>query len=258
VPDAAATGGAAPPDAAVDVALDSIASDAPASAGACAGKFCDDFEAFAPGTVPADVWKTHLEGDGKLAVDDSKAFSGSRSVRFDHQTGMAVAMFLELRQPALPPTGDVVYGRLMYQLTKNPTGTFSHFEIVRGTGPLGGGQQAQLNTGAENGKAVINYEPGDCTKYSKVVPFPEKRWTCYQWKFDRSTGEIHIWVDGMSVDDTKQAPEAGGCWKPPTAVDTLHIGWESYHTPVPVQLWIDDVAVGETPIPCPPGPPSKP
>jgi len=41
-------------------------------------------------------------------------------------------------------------------------------------------------------------------------------------------------------------------------LDTLHIGWESYHTPMPVSLWIDDVAVGDQMIPCPTGMPSKP
>jgi hypothetical protein len=144
----------------------------------------------------------------------------------------------------------------MYYITKSPTGQYSHFEIVRGTGPLASGGQAQLNTGAENGKVVVNYEPGDCTKYSTVA-FPEKKWTCYQWRFDISKNDIHEWVDGKSADDIPVAL-AGSCWKSPTVVDTLHIGWESYHSDQPVELWIDDVAVSDQPIPCPTEPPSKP
>jgi hypothetical protein len=97
---------------------------------------------------------------------------------------------------------------------------------VRGGGPLASGR-AQLNTGAENGKVVVNYEPGDCTKYSKVT-FPEKQWACYQWRFDIAKSDIHLWIDGTSVDDVPVAP-AGQCWKAPTMLDTLHIGWESYH-----------------------------
>jgi hypothetical protein len=199
----------------------------------------------------------HLE-KGMLAVDDRKAFSGERSVRFTHP-GAPAAMFIELRKPLLPLPGNVVYGRLMYFLTKSPTGTFSHFEIVRGGGPLAGStERAQLNTGAENGKVFLNYEPGDCSKPSKTVDFPEKQWACYQWRFDGNKNDIHLWINGTSVDDTSMTVAPGGCWKAPTAVDTLHIGWESYHGTQPVELWIDDVAVGDQPIPCPTGMPSRP
>ncbi len=248
----------APADAgrpAIDGRRDAAAADAaPAAPAGCAGKFCDDFESFAAGGPPGAGWRTALTR-GALAVDETRAFSGARAVRFTHQ-GAPARMFIELRQPVLPIAGNVVHGRLMYYLTKSPSGTDSHFEIVRGGGALQGGGRAQLNTGGENGKVVINYEPGDCTKYS-AVPFPEKRWTCYQWRFDGAKNDIHEWVDGISADDIPVAP-AGQCWRAPMAVDTLHIGWESYHSAQPVELWIDDVAVGDKPIPCPEGMPSKP
>jgi hypothetical protein len=230
--------------------------DAPTDAAGCGASFCDDFEGFPAGAAPAGDWATHLENNGNLAVDETRAFSGSRSVHFNHQGSMASAMFLELRKPLMAAGGPVVHGRLMYWLNKNPTGMFSHFEIVRGTGPLAGGGTAQLNTGAENGKAFINYEPGDCSAPAPDVPFPEAKWTCYQFAFDGSKNQITEWVDGkMAVGPTTPR---GTCWKWPTTVDTLHIGWESYHTPVLIDLWIDDVAVSDRPIPCPTGAPSKP
>jgi hypothetical protein len=221
----------------------------------CTARFCDDFESFTAGAAPAGDWKTAL-ARGMLAVDETRAFSGARSVRLTHQ-GAPAKMFIELRQPVLPMAGNIVYGRVMYYLTKSPTGQYSHFELVRGGGVLSGTSRAQLNTGAENGKVVVNYEPGDCTKYSKVA-FPEKKWTCYQFRFDGTRNDIHLWVDGVSVDDVPVAPAGGGCWRHPMAVDTLHFGWESYHAPQPVEIWIDDVAVGDRMIPCPTGPPSKP
>jgi hypothetical protein len=233
---------------------DAPPADAPAMPAGCTGKFCDDFEGYTGTGAPGGDWTVHLE-KGMLAMDSTKAFSGARSVHFTH-AGAPAAMFIELRKPLLPLAGTVVYGRLMYYLVKNPTGQYAHFELVRGTGPLPGGEQAQLNTGAENGKVVINYEPGDCTKYSKV-PFPEKKWTCYQWRFDLAKNDVHEWVDNISADDVPVAP-AGTCWKSPMVLDALHIGWESYHGNMPVELWIDDVAVGDQPIPCPTGMPSKP
>lgn len=224
--------------------------------GACVGQFCDDFEGVPAGGPPAATWTTHLENNGKLAVDETRAWSGARSVHFTHEGSMDVAMFMELRKPLLPRPGPVVYGRLMYWLNKNPTGTYSHFELVRGSGPLAGGGTAQLNTGAENGKAFINYEPGDCSAPAAAVPFPEGKWTCYQFAFDGSKNLIAEWVAGkMAVGPT--TPK-GTCWKWPMSVDTLHIGWESYHTPGLIDLWIDDVVVGDQPIPCPDGTPSKP
>jgi hypothetical protein len=243
--------GAAAPDA--PASGDGGAAGNPAS---CAGKFCDDFEAFPSGAPPAGAWTTYLENNGKLSVDETRAWSGARSVHFTHQGSMSVAMFMELRKPLLPLATPVTYGRLMYWLNKNPTGKFSHFEIVRGTGPLPGGATAQLNTGAQNGKGFINYEPGDCSAPATDVPFPEGKWACYQFAFDGTKNQITEWVEGkIAVGPT--TPK-GLCWKWPMAVDTLHIGWESYHTPVLIDLWIDDVAVGDQPIPCPTGMASKP
>ena len=227
----------------------------PSNPAGCTARFCDDFEGAAAGAAPGGSWKTAL-ARGMLAVDETKAFSGARSVRLTHN-GAPANMFIELRQPVLPMAGNIVYGRMMYYLTRTPTGQYTHFELVRGGGVLSGTSRAQLNTGGENGKVAVNYEPGDCTKYSKVV-LPEKKWTCYQFRFDGTKNDIHLWVDGVSVDDVPVAPAGGGCWRHPMALDTLHVGWESYHGSAPVELWIDDVAVGDQMIPCPTGPASKP
>ncbi len=228
--------------------------DAPGPAGACEAKFCDDFEGASVGMAPGGSWTMSLSR-ATVAVDESKAFSGARSVKITHQGAPAKA-FMELRQPVLPLPGNVMHGRLMYLLPKSPTGQYSHFEIVRGGGPLPSGGRAQLNTGGENGKICINYEPGDCTKYSKV-DFPEKKWACYQWEFDGNKNQWRITVDGKPAEDLTIAP-AGQCWRAPMVMDAVHIGWQSYHSNQPVELWIDDVAVGDKPIPCPSGAPSKP
>lgn len=254
-PSGGSGGSSAQPDA--PMAGDSAgAGGSPSTPAGCTGKFCDDFEAFAVGGPPGGDWTTTFENGGKLAVDETRAFSGARSVHFTHNGSMEFLMFMNLGKPLLPLPTPVVYGRLMYYLAKNPTGTFSHFELVRGGGPLAGGGTAQLNTGAENGKAFVNYEPGDCSAPAPAVPFPEKEWACYQFAFDGSKNQIIEWVNGkMAAGPT--APK-GQCWKWPMAVDAVHIGWSSYHTPVLIDLWIDDVAVGDQPIPCPTGMPSKP
>jgi hypothetical protein len=243
------------PDAAVPGPEAGVAADGPPSpTPGCTGKFCDDFEGYPAAGAPGGSWKVATDR-GMVKLDETRAFSGARSVMFSH-TGAPAVAFIELRQPVLPLPGHVMHGRLMYYLASGPTGQYTHWEIVRGGGPLAGGARAQYNTGGENGKVVVNYEPGDCTKYSKLE-FPIKRWACYQWEFNGPKNEIKLWVDGKPIDDVPVAP-AGRCWVAPMVFDTVHIGWESYHGGQAVQLWIDDVAVGDQPIPCPTGMPSKP
>ncbi|HEY0711230.1 MAG TPA: hypothetical protein VGF45_01055, partial [Polyangia bacterium] len=109
---------------------------------------------------------------------------------------------------------------------------------------------------AENGKAFLNYEPGDCSIPFPDVPFPEKEWACYQFAFDGTKKQITEWVNGKIA--LGPTTPRGTCWVWPTAVDALHIGWASYHTPAPIELWIDDVVVSDQPIPCPTSPAAKP
>ena len=40
-------------------------------------------------------------------------------------------------------------------------------------------------------------------------------------------------------------------WIAPT-FDRLLIGWEQYRGSDPIEMWVDDVAVGKAPIVCPP------
>ena len=228
--------------------------DGPASPAGCTAKLCDDFEGYAAGGPPMGSWTVSTQS-AALAVDEKKAFSGARSVRFTHQGAPAKA-YIELRQPVLPLPGHVMHGRLMFQLTQGPTGQYTHWEIVRGSGPLASGGRAQYNTGGENGKFVLNYEPNDCTRYSKI-DFPQKRWACYQWEFNGPKNEIRMWIDGKPIDDLPPVP-AAQCWRAPMVFDTVHIGWQAYHGTQALEIWIDDVAVGDQPIPCPTGMPSKP
>jgi hypothetical protein len=237
--------------------------DSPSVPAGCTAKFCDDFESYAAASVPGGMWQP-LQRSGMLAVNEQRAFSGTRSVMFTNQGAANAKTYIELRTPVLPMANNVVHGRLMYYMTRGPTGSNAHWEIVRGSGLLPDGRRAQYNTGGEASKIMFNYEPNDCSKYSKVV-FPEKRWACYQWEFDGgpdgaggTKSVMKLWIDGMPADDVAVTAAVGNCWKAPAMFDTIHIGFEHYHQAQPVELWIDDVAVGDKPIPCPAGPPSKP
>ena len=102
-------------------------------------------------------------------------------------------------------------------LTKTPSGQYSHFEeSCAGAEPLAGGKRAQLDAGGENGKVVVNYEPGDCTKYSKVMSSPRSAGpvTSGPVQHHPSTTST-LWIDGVSRWTTSPWHRAGQCWKAP-------------------------------------------
>jgi hypothetical protein len=61
--------------------------------------------------------------------------------------------------------------------------------------------------------------------------------------------QLRFWLDGQAVPDlTVINPQIGGHWPAPK-FETLNLGW--YGVPsVPVEMWIDDVAIGSQRIGC--------
>ena len=72
-----------------------------------------------------------------------------------------------------------------------------------------------------------------------------------------ASNEFRVWLDGQPVEEATVQRFGQGCvdkstseWIAP-AFERLFIGWEQYRASEPIEMWIDDVAAGETPIPCP-------
>ena len=60
------------------------------SADPCANAlFCDDFEAYAPGSPPGGPWDSHAD-QGSLAVDTGRAHSGGRAVKISADAANSV------------------------------------------------------------------------------------------------------------------------------------------------------------------------
>ena len=103
------------------------------------------------------------------------------------------------------------------------------------------------------------YHPGDCSVDSKT-PFPVGRWACIQWEFMGTKDGKHVhkmMLDGMVVDNGIQDGSQGFCvngggrdWKAPT-FNSMKVGYVAYGGGSS-DLWIDDLAWGDQPIPCPP------
>jgi hypothetical protein len=224
---------------------------------------CDDFETYAVGGPPGGRWKVSVSGGGaeSLAVDGGKAWSGSRSVLIKHSGTAHAAIYLTVDTPVLPLPSNDLHGRMMVFITKTPSRL--HWDNVRATGPLPGGKEAQYNLGGESASFLSNYEPHDCYRRTQV-PFPQGRWACLQWQFDgapaaggASRNELHVWLDGQPVEEATVRRFGQGCvdkttseWIAPT-FQRLFVGWEQYRPSDPIEMWIDDVAIGGKTIACP-------
>jgi hypothetical protein len=235
----------------------------PAAADPCAGApVCDDFERYAPGSAPAGPWTVSASPGEAVVVDGARAASGARAVLVRH-TGTAHAfVYLQIGRPVLPLPANDLHGRLMLYVTRTPPRL--HWDVIRGSGPLPAGGSAQYNVGGQTANFLSNYEPHDCWRKSQV-PFPQGRWACIQWRFDGAAGGadggtrngLSVWLDGAPIADAAVERFGDGCvdktaseWVAPR-FDTLSIGWEQYRPSDPIEMWVDDVAIGDRPIACP-------
>jgi hypothetical protein len=91
------------------------------------------------------------------------------------------------------------------------------------------------------------------------------RWACVEWRFDGAKKELDLWLDGALVPalsvrqkanntGTCQNSSWSGIWEPPT-FNRIGIGFQHYQQGGG-ELWIDDFAIDEKQIGCPPASPS--
>jgi hypothetical protein len=271
--EAARDAGSRAADARVDVAVDdggraqldvggrdtAPAPDAAAVPSCKTARFCDDFEATASGKRPAAPWSVSTGGGATLAVDETRAFSGARSVHINAPAGTPSA-WLQLGKPLLPTADNVLYARAMVFVTRTVS---AHWNFIEGSGPKPGGGAATYANGGQNGRVMGVYysAPHDCWDGGKVA-FPTGRWVCVSWQFDgsktaagTSKDEMRVWHDGTQVEQVVQF--GGGCtdgtkteWAAPT-FQTVKVGWQVFQSSPAVEMWLDDVAFDDKPLPCP-------
>ena len=86
------------------------------------------------------------------------------------------------------------------------------------------------------------------------TPFPGNKWVCLQWHygFDPNGNKTAFLaqVDGTPVDKGMFTGPKGTDWQA-SAWKNLQIGWELFGSGGAPEFWVDDLAFGEQPIPCP-------
>ena len=251
---------------------------------ACTGAiYCDDFDGYKAGDLPGGKWTANANG-GKIAVDSSKAYRGTQSVKIsaDKSAGYRSIMLALKDKSLLPPTaGNVVYGRMMFWLDSAPEGDV-HWTFIDGQGPVAGkGYSAVYRYGGqhpitENGmfkgnQMMANYEtPGfystpptapntDCYLHADKKVVPTGAWTCAEWHFDGPTSAMQFWMNGTEIPDLAVTKVGQGCsgpvgngfeWTAPS-FEQIDLGWESYQADDARTMWIDDVVISTTRVNCP-------
>jgi hypothetical protein len=218
-------------------------------ASGCAGlsgtKFCQDWDGLGMGKPSGDF----SVSDG-VVVDTTKAFSGTQSLHF-----------LKLAKPAdgtpnirftkqFPLASNDMHGRAMVYMAQTPQ-TTSHWNFITSSNS----GNTEWSIGGQYGKFELVCDPPDNGLDSKT-PFPGGKWACLQWEFKYPGNDNTTFVtkvDGVAVDQGEftGANSKGEKWKAGTW-NNLKIGWEIFgDSDIDVEFWVDDLAFGEQPIPCP-------
>ena len=222
-----------------------------AVASGCSGvtgaKFCEDWDKLPMGKPVGD----YSVSSSGVVVDNSKAFSGTQSLHFlkNPKPATANSPFINFTKQ-FPLASNDLHGRIMYFMAETPK-TDSHWDFItsRNSG------NTEWSIGGQDGIFELVCDPPDNGLNSKTA-WPSGKWVCMQWeyKYPGSTDTTFLAkVDGVAVDkgDFTGANSNGEKWVAGTW-SNLKFDWEVFgKSDVDVEFWIDDLAFGEQPIPCP-------
>jgi hypothetical protein len=263
-----------------------------ASGCAAPATICDDFESYASGATDLSPHWIAYSYSGTVRVDTTKPHAGAQSLHLNTQAGMRhyADIIQETRGQELLPKKH--YGRVMLWLAA--VAPNSHWNINLSSGPLAGfpDEIGKYAEGGMFGKMMSNYaqraramkdgayllrgggpEQGDaaadadCAVAAPAQTIQAGKWLCWEWEFDGTNDEAHLWVDGKAMNEIDAVHNGTQCqgpgfagkamspsyrWESPQLWDKLIIGYEQYQDTPAQEVWIDDVAVGGERIGCPP------
>ena len=241
------------------------------TSGCKTNKVCDDFESYPAGAFKsANGW--NVKGDS-LVVDESKAFSGKRSIKISVANARPSneATLVRTDRTVLN-TGKSVYARMMVYLDAVPTGEAGlHWSFMRATGfHVQDGKRGplihSLGGQPQNLRNLMLWPTGmgtqglqDCFN-DDSKPIPVKQWLCVEWHLNPEAQAMEVWFDGkkQEVNSWVTKPNGGGCANDYTAgkwvipkVSMMDFGWQGYRNGTGGTIWIDDIAMDTVRVNCP-------
>jgi polysaccharide lyase-like protein len=224
---------------------------------------CEDFEGYPLGVPPeaGTTWSIvtpDCSGSGALAIDDSEAHSGMRSLKVTGAAGYCNHVFLGTTATATLE-GMALWARFYVRLTTPLDTDHATFLAMHDDNDAGdlrmGGQDSVLMWNRESDDATLPEMSPAGTALS-VAP-SALAWHCLELEVDPSVPALRTWVDGALVAGlvvgSGASADADGEWVrdvswAPRLVDA-RFGWESYAGESET-LWFDDIAIGPSRIGC--------
>jgi len=232
----------------------------PPGDGSCNGAlFCEDFEDYAVGGLPAGApWSNETGGGATLSIDGTNT-RGSRSLRV--RTADGGHGYIRVNNFSAP--GNSFFGRVQLLVNSFPTSPdYAHFVLVEATGaggglvrPVGGQYIPGQGTTALWGVGNDQGGSGDWTSWQPAVPTASSRWICYEWQMRAADNNIDVWLDGtaqpaLSVSSTTRRDYNGARFAFPT-FNTIWFGWWQFQASNTVRdIYLDDLALATTRIGC--------
>ncbi|MBA3460855.1 MAG: hypothetical protein H0T46_12880 [Deltaproteobacteria bacterium] len=263
-------------DAATDgtVAVDASI-DAPRGLVCGTQKLCETFESLPTGALANNAtvgaYRADVQTSGTLAIDSTRAYSGTRSLKAHIDGGAKGGGRLWASGGALfAPTQRRIYGRfMMWNATDAQSVHWTLFGasgVVPAPSPAAGHTTTYLFSAADDKKwmAVFydNQTQQDCwNRASEPIPVatPTDHWTCVAFEADADAIRYRLSLDGraitsFSVDTTGQGCLNAGAttpWYGPS-FDRFYLGAMSFHNMSgPLDVWFDDLVVDTAPVVCP-------
>jgi len=163
--------------------------------------YIDNFENYTTDKTPGGPWKK--TGKGTAVIDDTKSYSGSKSVHFVTGEGYQNRAFLELDH-IFPIKDNAYYGSVkMYIEEASPDGI--HWTMVQSSGKVkDAAYSSEIRYGGQhNKKLMANYETqgvqSDCWKHAQTK-IPEGTWFTLQWYFNGNEDTMQLWLDGTVIE----------------------------------------------------------
>jgi hypothetical protein len=232
--------------------------DVPAAPAGCTAKFCEDFEGQTAGQEPKSAMYSVVKAQTPMmTVDTTKFWSGKQSLKLglSNAKGDTKAQ-LAFTAPLLPMPENDVHGRMMVWLSKNPG---NHWDLATAFGtdqPMDDDNLTQYTLGSMSGHLMAVYQPGDDSVDSSTQ-LPAGKWVCLEWEFKGAADGTHLirlQMDGMLINkgEITKGGIAKGDWKA-TTWKSMKVGFIVFSGVAGAfDMWIDDVAVSDKPIGCPP------
>jgi hypothetical protein len=202
--------------------------------------FSDDFEV---ATLDAKKWSVTKDGSNTVAVSSEQAAHGTRSLKLHYDAGNRFALVRVLKLVA--PVDQHVFGRAYFRISALAGGHVAYIW----TGNDGDGypfQDSHYEIGAQDDWHIGWWQGGREAYGGGGGSIAYGKWFCVQWEARGKPGLARLWVDGKPLRDFVDGQDRVGTF------NQIGIGIRQYQTNNgrTIDMFVDDVAVDGSPVPC--------